>query len=153
MFARRSCTVIDLKYTIKANLSPNGNGFAFNLFGDPSGNRTHDYAVRGRRLSRLTMGPIMWLAVYYQTNISSTIRRYVDCRLTVYCVTYILYHKHLKKSRGFLKIIGIFLKFFKKAIRRVLAVVNVYGNLNLFPNNDIPECFRKLFVSLRKTYL
>ena len=27
-----------LKYTIKANPSPNGNGFAFNLFGDPDGN-------------------------------------------------------------------------------------------------------------------
>ena len=27
------------------------------VFGDPSGNRTHDYAVRGRRLSRLTIGP------------------------------------------------------------------------------------------------
>ena len=27
-----------LKYTIKANPSPNGNGFAFNLFGDPYGN-------------------------------------------------------------------------------------------------------------------
>ena len=25
--------------------------------GDPYGNRTHDYAVRGRRLSRLTKGP------------------------------------------------------------------------------------------------
>ncbi len=25
--------------------------------GDPSGNRTHAFAVRGRRLSRLTMGP------------------------------------------------------------------------------------------------
>ena len=28
------------------------------LFGDPYGNRTHDYAVRGRRLSLLTKGPI-----------------------------------------------------------------------------------------------
>ncbi len=27
------------------------------FFGDPSGNRTHAFAVRGRRLSRLTMGP------------------------------------------------------------------------------------------------
>ena len=36
------------------------------LFGDPSGNRTHDYAVRGRRLSRLTMGPY-WLLAYYNT--------------------------------------------------------------------------------------
>ena len=27
------------------------------FFGDPSGNRTHVYAVRGRRLSRLTIGP------------------------------------------------------------------------------------------------
>ena len=26
-------------------------------FGDPCGNRTHVYAVRGRRLSRLTKGP------------------------------------------------------------------------------------------------
>lgn len=27
------------------------------LFGDPYGNRTHDFAVRGRRLNRLTKGP------------------------------------------------------------------------------------------------
>ena len=25
--------------------------------GDPYGNRTHDYAVKGRRLNRLTKGP------------------------------------------------------------------------------------------------
>ena len=31
--------VIYLKYIIKAKPSPNGNGFAFNLFGDPCGNR------------------------------------------------------------------------------------------------------------------
>ena len=29
----------------------------FFFFGDPYGNRTHDCAVRGRRLSRLTKGP------------------------------------------------------------------------------------------------
>ena len=29
------------------------------LFGDPWENRTPDYAVRGRRLSRLTKGPYM----------------------------------------------------------------------------------------------
>ena len=46
-----------LKYTIKANPSPNGNGFAFNLFGDLIGNRTRVYAVRGRRLNRLTIRP------------------------------------------------------------------------------------------------
>lgn len=28
-----------LKYTIKANPSPNGNGFAFNLFGDTQVNK------------------------------------------------------------------------------------------------------------------
>ena len=44
-------------YTIKANPSPNGNGFAFNLFGDPYGNRTHVTAVKGRCLNRLTNGP------------------------------------------------------------------------------------------------
>ena len=44
---------------IKANPSPNGNGFAFNLFGDLIGNRTRVYAVRGRRLNRLTIRP--WL--------------------------------------------------------------------------------------------
>ena len=44
-------------YTIKANPSPNGNGFAFNLFGDLAGNRTRDCAVRGRRLNRLTTRP------------------------------------------------------------------------------------------------
>ena len=42
---------------IKANPSPNGNGFAFNLFGDLAGNRTRDCAVRGRRLNRLTTRP------------------------------------------------------------------------------------------------
>ena len=42
---------------IKANPSPNGNGFAFNLFGDPYGIRTHDTAVKGRCLNRLTKGP------------------------------------------------------------------------------------------------
>ena len=31
-----------LKYMIKANPSPNGNGFAFDLFGDLAGNRTRD---------------------------------------------------------------------------------------------------------------
>ena len=31
------------------------------MLGDPCGNRTHDYAVRGRRLSRLTKGPY-WLS-------------------------------------------------------------------------------------------
>ena len=30
-----------LKYMIKANPSPNGNGFAFNLFGDPNGILTY----------------------------------------------------------------------------------------------------------------
>ena len=33
------------------------------LSGDPSGNRTHDYAVRGRRLSRLTIGPSISLTI------------------------------------------------------------------------------------------
>ena len=42
---------------IKANPSPTGNGFAFNLFGDLAGNRTRDCAVRGRRLNRLTTRP------------------------------------------------------------------------------------------------
>ena len=42
---------------IKANPSPNGNGFAFNLFGDPNGIRTHDTTVKGWCLNRLTMGP------------------------------------------------------------------------------------------------
>ena len=42
---------------IKANPSPNGNGFAFNLFGDPYGVRTHVTAVKGRCLNRLTKGP------------------------------------------------------------------------------------------------
>ena len=31
------------------------------FFDDPYGNRTHDYAVKGRRLSRLTNGPNEWL--------------------------------------------------------------------------------------------
>ena len=30
--------IVYLKYTIKANPSPNGNGFAFNLFGEPTVN-------------------------------------------------------------------------------------------------------------------
>ena len=42
---------------IKANPSPNGNGFAFNLFGDPYGNRTHDTTVKGWCLNLLTNGP------------------------------------------------------------------------------------------------
>ena len=42
---------------IKANPSPKGNGFAFNLFGDPKEIRTPVAAVRGRSLNRLTMGP------------------------------------------------------------------------------------------------
>ena len=42
---------------IKANPSPKGNGFAFNLFGDPYGNRTHDTTVKGWCLNRLTKGP------------------------------------------------------------------------------------------------
>ena len=43
---------------IKANPSPNGNGFAFNLFGDPYGIRTHDTTVKGWCLNRLTKGPL-----------------------------------------------------------------------------------------------
>lgn len=43
---------------IKANPSPNGNGFAFNLFGDPYGTRTHDTTVKGWCLNRLTKGPV-----------------------------------------------------------------------------------------------
>ena len=38
------------------------------LSGDPSGNRTHDYAVRGRRLSRLTIGPSISLTIISQQN-------------------------------------------------------------------------------------
>ena len=44
---------------IKANPSPKGNGFAFNLFGDPYGIRTHVTAVKGRCLNRLTKGPYL----------------------------------------------------------------------------------------------
>ena len=44
----------------KANPSPNGNGFAFNLSGDPYGIRTHDTAVKGRCLNRLTKGPFLF---------------------------------------------------------------------------------------------
>ena len=44
---------------IKANPSPKGNGFAFNLFGDPNGIRTHDTTVKGWCLNRLTMGPLV----------------------------------------------------------------------------------------------
>lgn len=50
---------------IKANPSPNGNGFAFNLFGDPDGNRTHDTTVKGWCLNRLTTGPFK--LVYFIT--------------------------------------------------------------------------------------
>ena len=45
---------------IKANPSPNGNGFAFNLSGDPYGTWTHVTAVKGRCLNRLTKGPILF---------------------------------------------------------------------------------------------
>ena len=41
---------------IKANPSPNGNGFAFNLFGDPYENRTRVTAVKGRCLRPLDQG-------------------------------------------------------------------------------------------------
>ena len=47
-----------LKYTIKANPSPNGNGFAFNLFGDPTGTRTRVTAVKGRCLRPLDHGAV-----------------------------------------------------------------------------------------------
>ena len=47
----------------KANPSPNGNGFAFNLSGDPNGFRTHDTTVKGWCLNRLTKGP--YSVVYY----------------------------------------------------------------------------------------
>ncbi len=59
------------------------------FFGDPSGNRTHDYAVRGRRLSRLTMGPLY--------------------------TTYVLYHTILKNASAFFKKIKIFIKNFQRA--------------------------------------
>ena len=39
------------------------------VFGDPSGNRTHDYAVRGRRLSRLTIGPSIDLIIISQRQL------------------------------------------------------------------------------------
>ena len=67
-----------LKYTIKANPSPNGNGFAFNLFGDPDGNRTHDTTVKGWCLNRLTTGPfklvyfitVLWVCQAYEREFS-----------------------------------------------------------------------------------
>ena len=37
------------------------------MFGDPYGNRTHAFAVRGRRLSRLTKGPWCTEQGYYIT--------------------------------------------------------------------------------------
>lgn len=34
------------------------------LYGDPYGNRTHDSALRGPRLNRLTKGPYIILYIY-----------------------------------------------------------------------------------------
>lgn len=41
----------------KTNPFPLGDRFAFNLFGDPCGNRTHDSTVKGWCLNLLTKGP------------------------------------------------------------------------------------------------
>ena len=38
------------------------NNCFFFLYGDPYGNRTHDSALRGPRLNRLTKGPIKYLS-------------------------------------------------------------------------------------------
>ena len=60
---------------IKANPSPNGNGFAFNLFGSPTENRTPDSALRGLRLNRLTKGPFNYLlSVAYFTGGSQDVK-------------------------------------------------------------------------------
>ena len=58
--------------------------------GDPYGNRTHVFALRGRRLSRLTNRPFD-----FQDRVPRTL---------------ILYHIRIDLSRAFLK----FLKFFLK---------------------------------------
>ena len=42
----------------KANPPPNGNGFAFNLSGDPYENRTRVTAVKGRCLRPLDQGAV-----------------------------------------------------------------------------------------------
>ena len=56
------------KIIMKANPSPNGNGFAFILFGDPYGIRTHVTAVKGRCLNRLTKGPYYGSGGQIRTN-------------------------------------------------------------------------------------
>lgn len=40
------------------------NNCFFFLYGDPYGNRTHDSALRGPRLNRLTKGPYIILYIY-----------------------------------------------------------------------------------------
>ena len=53
------CRFVNSMY--KKQKTPESNSSVF--YGDPSGNRTHDYAVRGRRLSRLTIGPSISLTI------------------------------------------------------------------------------------------
>ena len=52
----KSCGFAWVRFVMnnKKKTTDNVGGF---LFGDPYGNRTHAFAVRGRRLSRLTKGP------------------------------------------------------------------------------------------------
>ena len=51
--------MIDIDIVLKIEKNKN------KLFGDPYGNRTHDSALRGLRLNRLTKGPYK----YYYNNI------------------------------------------------------------------------------------
>ena len=54
------------KYSLeKNNTNPVLPVFVLFSFGDPYGNRTHAFAVRGRRLSRLTKGPWFTERDYY----------------------------------------------------------------------------------------
>ena len=49
--------------------------FEFFTFGDPYGNRTHDSALRGLRLNRLTKGPFNYLlSVAYFTGGSQDVK-------------------------------------------------------------------------------
>lgn len=59
---------------IKANPSPNGNGFAFNLFGDSKGIRTPVIGVRGQRTNHYTIEPRRFaLLLYHMLSIFATI--------------------------------------------------------------------------------
>ena len=63
----------------------------FNIFhrlaGDPYGNRTHDSALRGLRLNRLTKGPVKTTLLIYHI-----ISSFVNCFILFFLIFLLIFH-------------------------------------------------------------